>query len=151
MGRALTRTRSTRAKHHSHLNASRDVATTATIWQHSSATINRNRLASSTLDARRFYVPHSDLNDAISAKLQQLIATEPAERKSKLETTLDPHRELITKALAKGHTYRAIATTLRDAGLNASPETVRRYIRRISDAKTKRPARRSTASTLLSA
>jgi hypothetical protein len=95
-------------------------------------------------------VPHTNLDDAIAAKLQELIATEPAERKSKLEATLDPHRDLITKALAKGHSYRALATALRDIGITASPETVRRYIRRITDAKNKRPARRMTAPSALS-
>lgn len=84
------------------------------------------------------------LDDAIRHKLQALVDNGPAQRKSKIELVLDPHRDLITAAVAKGHTYRAITTTLRDAGLNASPETIRRYVQRITKSKAKTNARRTT-------
>jgi len=73
----------------------------------------------------------TSIDAAIRAKLEALVASGPVERKSKLETTLDPHRDLIAAAVAKGHTYRTITTTLREAGLKASPETIRRYVQRI--------------------
>jgi hypothetical protein len=85
------------------------------------------------------------LDDAIRHKLQALVEAGPAQRKSKIETILDPHRDLITAAIAKGHTYRAVTTTLRDAGLNASPETIRRYVQRITkSARPKSNTRRTT-------
>lgn len=88
---------------------------------------------------------HASIDEAIRSKLEALVASGPAERKTKLEATLDPHRDLIAAAIAKGHTYRTITTTLRDAGLKASPETIRRYVQRIStNGKAKRPARRIT-------
>jgi len=89
---------------------------------------------------------HASIDESIRTKLEALVASGPTERKSKLEATLDPHRELIAAAVAKGHTYRTVTATLRDAGLKASPETIRRYVVRIgTNGKPKRPARRSTA------
>ncbi len=86
---------------------------------------------------------HDPLNDAIRAKLEALVAIDPTARKTRIETTLDPHRNLIAAAIAKGHTYRSIATVLRDAGLKASPETIRRYVQRIdSNGSKKRVAQR---------
>jgi len=46
--------------------------------------------------------------------------------------SLEPHRELITQAHAKGHNYRSITEALRGAGLKASPETIQRYVQRIT-------------------
>ena len=77
---------------------------------------------------------HADelLHAEIRAKLNGLIAAAPVPRKSALEITLEPHRELITQAHAKGHNYRSITNALREAGLKASPETIRRYVQRIT-------------------
>ena len=75
----------------------------------------------------------------------------PVPRRSVLETTLEPHRELITRAHAKGHNYRSITEALRAAGLKASPETIRRYVQRITNGdaatngKTNRSSRKVTA------
>lgn len=98
---------------------------------------------------------HADnqLHDEIRSRLNALIETTPAPRRSVLEATLEPHRELITQAHAKGHNYRSISDVLRAAGLKASPETIRRYVRRITSGetptngktKTRRPARKVTA------
>lgn len=77
---------------------------------------------------------HADesLHAEIRAKLHGLIEAAPIPRKSALEETLEPHRELITQAHAKGHNYRSITNALREAGLKASPETIRRYVQRIT-------------------
>ena len=77
---------------------------------------------------------HSDeaLHSEIRSRLTALIEATPIPRRSTLETTLEPHRELITQAYAKGHNYRSITDTLRGAGLKASPETIRRYLQRIT-------------------
>ena len=85
-------------------------------------------------------------HDTIRVKLDELIASEPSERTSKLAATLDPYRGQITKALAKGHTYRSIAGALRYGGIAISPETIRRYVQRINGTKAKRTTRRTTAS-----
>jgi len=83
---------------------------------------------------------HADepLHAEIRSRLTALIDAAPLPRRSVLETTLEPHRELITQAHAKGHNYRSITEALRSAGLKASPETIRRYVQRItkSDADT---------------
>ncbi len=97
---------------------------------------------------------HADepLHAEIRSRLAALIDAAPVPRRSVLETTLEPHRELITQAHAKGHNYRSITEALRSAGLKASPETIRRYVQRITKGeaatnghpKTKRPARAAT-------
>jgi len=96
---------------------------------------------------RKHHMHHDPLNDAIRAKLEALVAIDPTARKTRIETTLDPHRNLIAAAIGKGHTYRSIATVLRDAGLKASPETIRRYVQRIDpngSKKTSRTTRRAS-------
>ncbi len=77
---------------------------------------------------------HSDsgLHDDIRAKLTALVESPPTPRRSLLETILEPHRELIMQAHAKGHNFRTITSALREAGLKASPETIRRYVQRIT-------------------
>jgi len=100
---------------------------------------------------------HTDetLHSEIRSRLTALIDAAPVPRRSVLEATLEPHRELITQAHAKGHNYRSITEALRGAGLKASPETIRRYVQRITkgDAptnghpKAKRPARVMTSRT----
>lgn len=101
-------------------------------------------LSANATDERRCML-HTTTHDAVRAKLDELIASEPSERTSKLAATLDPYREQITKALAKGHTFRSIAGALRYGGIAISPETVRRYVQRINGNKAKRTARRTTA------
>jgi len=98
---------------------------------------------------------HADepLHAEIRSRLTALIEVAPAPRRSVLEATLEPHRELITQAHAKGHNYRSITEALRGAGLKASPETIRRYVQRITNgsaatngqAKSKRSSRKVTA------
>jgi len=98
---------------------------------------------------------HADepLHAEIRSRLTALIDAAPLPRRSVLEATLEPHRELITQAHAKGHNYRSITEALRGAGLKASPETIRRYVQRITNgnagtngqAKSKRSSRRITA------
>jgi hypothetical protein len=48
---------------------------------------------------------HADdsLHAEITSRLNALIDAAPVPRRSLLETTLEPHRELITRAHAKGH------------------------------------------------
>ena len=77
---------------------------------------------------------HADdpLHAEIRSRLTALIDAPPESRRSVLEATLEPHRELITQAHAKGHNYRSITEALRSAGLKASPETIRRYVQRIT-------------------
>ncbi len=77
---------------------------------------------------------HADepLHAEIRSRLTALIEAAPVPRRSVLEATLEPHRELITQAHAKGHNYRSITEALRGAGLKASPETIRRYVQRIT-------------------
>ena len=77
---------------------------------------------------------HADdpLHAEIRSRLNALIEAPPVPRRSILETTLEPHRELITQAHAQGHNYRSIADALRSAGLKASPETIRRYVQRVT-------------------
>jgi len=98
---------------------------------------------------------HADepLYAEIRARLTALIDAAPLPRRSVLEATLEPHRELITQAHAKGHNYRSITEALRGAGLKASPETIRRYVHRITKgdaamnghAKSNRSSRKVTA------
>ncbi len=98
---------------------------------------------------------HADepLHAEIRSRLTALIDAAPLPRRSVLETTLEPHRELITQAHAKGHNYRSITEALRAAGLKASPETIRRYVQRITNGsagtngqgKSKRSSRKVTA------
>ncbi len=98
---------------------------------------------------------HADepLHAEIRSRLTALIDAAPLPRRSVLEATLEPHRELITQAHAKGHNYRSITEALRGAGLKASPETIRRYVQRITNdtagmngqAKSKRSSRKVTA------
>jgi FixJ family two-component response regulator len=88
---------------------------------------------------------HETTQDAIRVKLDELIASEPSERKSKLAEKLEPYREQITQAIAKGHTFRSIAGALRYGGMTISPETIRRYVQRINGNKAKRAARRAPA------
>ena len=98
---------------------------------------------------------HADdpLHAEIRSRLTALIDAAPVPRRSVLEATLEPHRELITQAPAKGHNYRSITEALRGAGLKASPETIRRYVQRITNdtagmngqAKSKRSSRKVTA------
>ncbi len=98
---------------------------------------------------------HADepLHAEIRSRLTALIDAAPLPRRSVLEATLEPHRELITQAHAKGHNYRSITEALRGAGLKASPETIRRYVQRITNgatgtngrAKSKRSLRKVTA------
>ena len=97
---------------------------------------------------------HADesLHAEIASRLTALIEAAPVPRRSILETTLEPHRELITRAHAKGHNYRSITEALRAAGLKASPETIRRYVQRITNgdatngkAKPGRSSRKVTA------
>lgn len=81
---------------------------------------------------------HADdpLHAEIRSRLTALIDAAPVPRRSLLETTLEPHRDLITQAHAKGHNYRSITEALRGAGLKASPETIRRYVQRITKSET---------------
>jgi len=97
---------------------------------------------------------HADepLHAEIRSSLTALVDAAPVPRRSVLEATLEPHRELITQAHAKGHNYRSITEALRDAGLKASPETIRRYVQRITKgadsngtAKPNRSSRKVTA------
>ncbi len=98
---------------------------------------------------------HADepLHAEIRSRLTALIDAAPVPRRSVLEATLEPHRELITQAHAKGHNYRSITEALRGAGLKASPETIRRYVQRITNGsvgtngqtKSKRSSRQVTA------
>ncbi len=98
---------------------------------------------------------HADdpLHAEIRSQLTALIDAAPLPRRSVLEATLEPHRELITQAHAKGHNYRSITEALRGAGLKASPETIRRYVQRITNgttgtndqAKSNRSSRKVTA------
>ncbi len=98
---------------------------------------------------------HADdpLHTEIRSRLTALVEAAPVPRRSVLEATLEPHRELITQAHAKGHNYRSITEALRGAGLKASPETIRRYVQRITNgttgtndqAKSKRSSRKVTA------
>jgi len=98
---------------------------------------------------------HADdpLHAEIRSRLTALIDAAPLPRRTVLEATLEPHRELITQAHAKGHNYRSITEALRGAGLKASPETIRRYVQRITNgsngtngqAKSKRSSRKVTA------
>jgi len=93
---------------------------------------------------------HADepLHAEIRSRLTALIDAAPLPRRSVLEATLEPHRELITQAHAKGHNYRSITEALRGAGLKASPETIRRYVQRItkSDAGTNGTAKPNRSS-----
>ena len=93
---------------------------------------------------------HADepLHAEIRSRLTALIDAAPLPRRSLLEATLEPHRELITQAHATGHNYRSITEALRGAGLKASPETIRRYLQRItkSDADTNGAAKPNRAS-----
>ncbi len=93
---------------------------------------------------------HADdpLHAEIRSRLTALVDAAPVPRRSVLEATLEPHRELITQAHAKGHNYRSITEALRGAGLKASPESIRRYVQRItkSDADTNGTAKPNRSS-----
>ncbi len=71
-----------------------------------------------------------DVRARIHEGLSFLINSPPQLRRSALDEQLSPHRELIGQAVAKGHTFRTIATTLTEAGLKVSPESIRRYVQR---------------------
>lgn len=89
-----------------------------------------------------------NLTDDVRNQVHQnltALANAPAEKpRPVLHALLEQHRELILKALDNGHTYRAISVSVRDAGIQASPETIRRYIQRVTgNTKAPRTARRS--------
>ena len=86
-------------------------------------------------------MPEDDVHQRIHAGLSALIISPPRQRRSALEDQLEPHRTLIAQALAKGHTYRSISAILNEAGLKASPESVRRYVQR-TNGRSKTKARR---------
>lgn len=75
-------------------------------------------------------IPTADVRARIHEGLSFLIMSPPEPRRSALDEQLAPHRDLIAQAVSKGHTYRTIATTLTEAGLKVSPESVRRYVQR---------------------
>jgi hypothetical protein len=88
-----------------------------------------------------------NLTDDVRNQVRQnltTLANAPAEKpRPVLHALLELHRELILKALDNGHTYRAISVSVRDAGIQASPETIRRYIQRVTgNTKAPRTARR---------
>jgi hypothetical protein len=88
-----------------------------------------------------------NLTDDVRNQVRQnltTLATSPAEKpRPVLHALLEQHRELILQALDNGHTYRAISVSIRDAGIQASPETIRRYIQRVTgNTKTPRITRR---------
>ena len=86
----------------------------------------------------------SSPGDALRASLQALLEQVPILRNAGVEVLLGPHRELILKARAQGHTYRAIAQALGEAGMKVSPQTIRRYTLRIGGAPGKRRSRFSS-------
>jgi hypothetical protein len=86
----------------------------------------------------------SSPSDALRASLQALLEQVPILRNVGVDIVLGPHRDLILKARAQGHTYRAIAQALREAGMKVSPETIRRYALRIGGAPGKRRSRFTT-------
>jgi len=86
----------------------------------------------------------SSPSEALRASLQALLEQVPILRKAGVDIALGPHRDLIIKARAQGHSYRAIAEALREAGMKVSPETIRRYALRIGDAPSKRRSRFAT-------
>ncbi len=75
---------------------------------------------------------HETTSDAIKNALKNLAAHAPAPKLSRLEQQLAEHRDLLLKAIAKGHTTKAIAATLKDAGLEATPDSLTRMIRRVA-------------------
>jgi hypothetical protein len=86
----------------------------------------------------------SSPSDALRASLQALLEQVPILRNVGVEIVLGPHRDLILKARAQGHTYREIAEALREAGMKVSPETIRRYALRIGGTPSKRRSRFAT-------
>lgn len=86
----------------------------------------------------------SSPHDALHASLHALLEQVPILKNAGVELVLGPHRDLILKARAQGHSYRDIAGTLRKAGMNVSPETVRRYTLRIGGTPIRRRSRFTT-------
>jgi hypothetical protein len=80
-------------------------------------------------------------SDALRASLQALLEQVPILRSAAVDIVLGPHRDLILKARAQGHTYRAIAEALREVGMKVSPQTIRRYALRIGGTPSKRRSR----------
>jgi hypothetical protein len=68
----------------------------------------------------------------------------PIIRSAGVDIVLGPHADIILKARAQGHTYRAIAEALREAGMKVSPQTIRRYALRIGGTTSKRRSRFAT-------
>jgi hypothetical protein len=86
----------------------------------------------------------SSPSDALRASLQALLEQVPILRNAGVEVVLGPHRDLILKARAQGHTYREIAEALGEAGMKVSPETIRRYTLRIGGTTSKPRSRFAT-------
>jgi hypothetical protein len=80
-------------------------------------------------------------SDALRANLQTLLEQVPILRNAGVEVALGPHRDLILKCRAQGHTYRAIANALQKAGMKISPQTIRRYTIRLDGTPGKRRSR----------
>jgi hypothetical protein len=80
-------------------------------------------------------------SDAIRASLKALLEQVPILRNAGAGIVLGPHRDLILKARAQGHTYREIARALAEAGMKVPPQTVRRYALRIGGTTSKRRSR----------
>jgi hypothetical protein len=80
-------------------------------------------------------------SDAIRTSLKALLEQVPILRNAGAEIVLGPHRDLILKARAQGHSYREIAQALAKAGMKVSPQTIRRYTLRIGGTTAKRRSR----------
>jgi len=80
-------------------------------------------------------------SDAIRASLKALLEQVPILRNAGAGIVLGPHRDLILKARAQGHTYREIARALAEAGMKVSPQTIRRYTIRSGGTTGKRRSR----------
>lgn len=76
-----------------------------------------------------------DLSAKIKDALQDAIKTGPANgntRSSALKAALDANQDLIGKAIAQGYSATSLAKKLKAAGISASVETLRQYVKRFA-------------------
>jgi hypothetical protein len=70
--------------------------------------------------------------------LQEAIKAPPVKdntRSSALKEALDANQDLIRKALAQGHSVSSLAKKLKAAGIAASAETIRQYVKHFAKNK----------------
>jgi hypothetical protein len=87
-----------------------------------------------------------DLSTKVEDALHEALKTGPPNtRSSALKAALDQNQDLIRKAIAQGYSPTGLAKKLKDAGISASVETLRQYVKHVTKTKATATAKKPKA------